>query len=135
MANELWVVECKSYLDSRGVQICAFNGTNEGFAKRFKLFCEPLTRKVVLHRLEQQLLELGAIRRNPKIKLCLAAGRIATEKDRNALRKYFAKQDWILWDEQWISERLATLAKGGYENDVTAVVAKLLLRAKKQPTD
>ena len=61
MANELWVVECKSYLDSRGVQICAFNGTNEGFAKRFKLFCEPLTRKVVLHRLEQQLLELGAI--------------------------------------------------------------------------
>ncbi|HEY2415704.1 MAG TPA: hypothetical protein VGI40_25925 [Pirellulaceae bacterium] len=126
--NELWVVECKSYLDSRGVQICAFNGKNEGFAKRFKLFCEPRTREVVFHRLEQQLLECGAIRKNPKIKLCLAAGRIATAKDRDALRTHFSERGWILWDEEWIAERLATVAKGGYENDVTAVVAKLLLR-------
>src|SRR5947207_1589176 len=58
--NELWVVECKSYLDSRGVQLCAFNGKNPAFAKRFKLFCEPLTRKVVFSRLEKQLVELGA---------------------------------------------------------------------------
>ena len=36
--NELLVVECKSYLDSFGVQFRAFDGTDEILAKRFKLF-------------------------------------------------------------------------------------------------
>jgi hypothetical protein len=36
--NELWLVECKSYLDSGGVGFSAFNGTNPRFAKKFKLF-------------------------------------------------------------------------------------------------
>lgn len=35
--NEIWVVECKSYLDSKGVSADAFTG-NAGSNDRFKLF-------------------------------------------------------------------------------------------------
>lgn len=126
--NELWVVECKSYLDSRGVQMCAFDGTNRTFASRFKLFCEEDTRRVVFRRLEEQLAASGAIRPNPRIKLCLAAGKIASESDRIGLRKHFKAMGWELWDEEWIGSELAALARGGYQDDVAAVVAKLLLR-------
>ena len=45
--NELLVVECKSYLDSFGVQIRAFDGTDEILAKRFKLFNDETLRDVV----------------------------------------------------------------------------------------
>src|SRR5205814_2912617 len=96
--NELRIVECKSYLDSRGVQLCAFNGKNPRFAKRFKRFCEPRTREVVFGRLEKQFLDVGAIRPKPRINLCLAAGRIASPADREALHKHFSEQGWLAWD-------------------------------------
>jgi hypothetical protein len=38
--NELRVVECKSYLDSRGVSIQAVDGSDDRYASRFKLFKE-----------------------------------------------------------------------------------------------
>jgi hypothetical protein len=130
--NEIRVVECKSYLDSRGVAMTAFDGSNPKAAKRFKLFAEPETRAVVLHRLEEQLLALRAIRPRPRVTLCLAAGRIVSSADRLALHSRFRAEGWLLWDEEWIGQQLAALAEGGYENDVTAVVAKLLLRGKRK---
>src|SRR5262249_33558674 len=51
--NELRVVECKSFLDSPGVECCAFDGTNADAARRYKLFCEPTLRRVVFRRLER----------------------------------------------------------------------------------
>jgi hypothetical protein len=42
----------------------------------------------------------------------------------------FQERDWDLWDEPWLRERLAKMATLGYENQVSAVVAKLLLRGK-----
>jgi hypothetical protein len=133
--NEVRVVECKSYLDSRGVAMAAFNGLNPGFAKRFKLFAEPETRAAMFRRMEAQLLALGAIRPRPRVTVCLAAGRIASTSDRLALRSYFQSEGWLLWDEEWIGQQLAALAEGGYKNDVTAVVAKLLLRSTKGKGD
>jgi hypothetical protein len=130
--NEVRVVECKSYLDSRGVAMAAFDGSNPKAAKRFKLFSEGQTRAVVFHRLEEQLLTLGAIRPRPRVTLCLAAGRIASGADRLAIRSHFRAVGWLLWDEEWIGQQLAALAEGGYENDVTAVVAKLLLRGRRK---
>ena len=128
--NELRIVECKSYLDSRGVPLAAFDGTNLAYAKGYKLFSEPVTRSVVLRRLEVQLVELGAIHPNPHITLCLAAGRIASDVDRVGLHAIFKNAGWLLWDEDAIGKRLAQVAAAGYENDVTAIVAKLLLRGK-----
>lgn len=120
------VVECKSYLDSRGVALRAFNGIDSKFAERFKLFTDEQLRSVVFNRLRLQFAESGACRSDPTVKLCLACGRIATDADRAGLRKHFAANGWELWDEHWLEQHLRRMAGQGYENQVSAVVAKLL---------
>lgn len=57
--NELRVVECKSFLDSPGVECGAFDGSNKKAEKRYKLFCEDALRRVVFGRLEAQLVSSG----------------------------------------------------------------------------
>jgi len=64
------------------------------------------------------------------VKLCLACGRIATDADRAGLHKHFAERGWELWDEPWLREHLKRMSGRSYENQVSAVVAKLLLRGK-----
>ena len=127
-ANILRIVECKSYLDSRGVSVGAFDGTNPGFGERFKLFNDPVLRRVVFNRLQHQLAERGACPPNSNIKLCLACGRIATAHDAIALRTHFSSEGWELWDEHWLRDRLMRMANAGYENQVASVVSKLLLK-------
>lgn len=126
--NELLIVECKSYLDSLGVQYRAFDGTDLKIASRFKLFNDTSLRDVVTGRLRQQLVERGLIREDPVIKLALACGKIVREKDRLLLKEHFERNGWLLWDEAWLRENLERMSKGGYENSSVAVVAKLLLR-------
>jgi hypothetical protein len=129
------VVECKSYLDSVGVVMKAFDGSGDKLATRYKLFNDAQLREVVFQRLQTQLAESGACPRTTSVKLCLACGKIAREKDREALKAYFKKQDWELWDEHWLRERLRRTAKSKYENETSAVVAKLLLRGRLEATD
>lgn len=124
--NELLVVECKSFLDSRGVTFASVSGDVEN--SRYKLFREDKLREVVFRRLERQLTDTGTIRRNPKITLCLAAGRIATINDRVLLHADFDKKGWKLFDEDWVKASLRAISKGSYQNDVASVVAKVLLR-------
>lgn len=126
--NLLQVVECKSYLDSGGVTASAFDGSNADQAKRYKLFNEQKLRAVVFERLALQLTECGACLPNPTIRLTLACAKIRNESDRAALRAHFKAQDWDLWDEEWLRSRLEHMATRGYENQVSAVVTKLLLR-------
>jgi len=128
--NHLKVVECKSYLDSPGVKLRGFDASNEKDASRFKLFNKPKLRQVVFDRLRHQFADSGACLPNATVKLCLACGRIASDADREGLRKHFGEQGWELWDEEWLRNRLNHMASGGYENQVSAVVAKLLLRGK-----
>jgi hypothetical protein len=59
-----------------------------------------------------------------------ACGKIRSDTDRVAIRTHFEAQGWDLWDEPWLRERLQRMAQQGYENQVSAVVAKLLLRGK-----
>ncbi len=126
--NELLIVECKSYLDSVGVQYRAFDGTDLKAASRFKLFNDGGLRDVVIARLRQQLIELSLIREDPVVKLALVCGKIVREKDRKLLKQHFEKNGWLLWDDAWLREKLTGMSKGGYENSSVAVVAKLLLR-------
>src|SRR6266478_9176624 len=76
------VIECKSYLDSRGVALRAFDGSDDKFAERFKLFCDDRLRSVVFERLRLQFTESGACRSDAEVKLSLACGRIASDTDR-----------------------------------------------------
>lgn len=128
--NELLVVECKSYLDSFGVQYRSFNGGDEKLAKRFKLFNDPTLRKVVLNRLRHQPAEAGLVSNDPAIKLALVCGKIVRHKDRQQLREHFEKNDWLLWDEEWLKQKLQAMSTGSYGNSPVAVVAKLLLRGE-----
>jgi|SRR5271165_1706944 len=128
--NLLRVVECKSYLDSYGVRASAFDGTDARAAARYKLFTEPELRRVVFNRLCLQFVKAGACREGPEVRVSLACGKMKSEKDRTAVRAHFEAQGWELWDEPWLKERLKRMAKQGYENQVSAVVAKLLLRGK-----
>jgi hypothetical protein len=132
--NELLVVECKSYLDSFGVQYRAFNGKDLNLAKRFKLFNDETLRKVVMSRLCQQLSDKEFVGKDPIPKLALACGKIVRDKDRELLRDHFAKNDWQLWDEDWFRQKLQEMAGGGYENSPVAVVAKLLLKSGPRQT-
>jgi hypothetical protein len=126
--NNLLVVECKSFLDSGGVRAHAFDGSNVKAAVRYKLFNKPVLRDVVFKRLKTQMVEAGSCSPEPSIQLCLACGRIPSETERSKLKNHFAQNGWTLWDEPWLRDRLRAMAEGDYENQISAVVAKLLLR-------
>lgn len=124
--NLLRIVECKSYLDSRGVIAKELSDGN--LKSRYKLFNDAQLRKIVLNRLRQQLVDTGACSSNVNVKLCLACGRIASERSRSELKALFKKNNWELWDETWLRAKLKKMSDGSYENSVSAVVSKLLLR-------
>ncbi len=128
--NLLRVVECKSFLDSRGVGISSFVDPTPTEASRYKLFSEETLRAVVLNRLAEQLVASGACAEKPSVRLGLACGKITSDADRDAIRAHFEMHNWDLLDEPWLRTRLKRLASGGYENQVSAVVAKLLLRGQ-----
>ena len=130
--NLLRVVECKSYLDSTGVRASAFDGSNPDEAKHYKLFNNRGLRNVVFSRLRRQLTEAGLCHNRPKVRLSLACGKIRNEADRTWIRDHFGAQGWELWDELWLRERVEAMARLGYENQVSAVVAKLLLKEKQE---
>jgi len=126
--NLLHVVECKSYLDSIGVRACCFDGTSPEWGARYKLFNEPELRRVVFNRLCLQMAAVGACPDNARVRLSLAAGNVKNAADREAIRRHFESQGWDFWDELWLRERLHRMALQGYENQVSAIVAKLLDR-------
>jgi hypothetical protein len=78
--NLLQVVECKSYLDSRGVALNGFDGSDQKRAGRYKLLNSTDLREVVFGRLRQQLAESGACLPDATVKLSLACGRIASTR-------------------------------------------------------
>ena len=124
--NAIKVVECKSFLDSPGVDTDAFDGSNKKAEKKYKLFCEPTLRRVVLRRLKLQLVSSGFCASRPRLQLCLAAGKI--RGDERLLRAQFVKSGWLLLGPEYIRTELRKLRDSGYENNVAAVVAKMLLR-------
>ncbi len=125
-SNEILVIECKSYLDSPGVK--AESLKNGKYKERYKLFNEDTLREVVFARLVLQLAESGSCPKNTPVKLCLAAGRVATEKDREELSEYFKSKGWGFYSDEWIKNELVKLSSSGYENEVAIVATKLLTR-------
>jgi hypothetical protein len=125
--NEVLAVECKSFLDSRGV---TFRNGRFETEKQYKLFSYPTLRAVVLKRLARQLRDSGACPTLTKPTLCLAIGKIANVTNRSELKQHFDRSNWLLFDPEWVFEKLSKASEQGYENDVAFVVSKLLLRNK-----
>jgi len=126
--NEILAIECKSYLDSRGVSAAALIGESD--TSTYKLFREPKLREVVFRRLAAQMYEKGSVLENPRVTLCLAAGLIRSSADRARLKEHFAGQGWLLFDEAWLVASLKAISGRSYQNSVASVVAKILLRGK-----
>lgn len=123
--DELLAIECKSFLDSTGVQWAELQ---DGHAsKRYKLFREPLCREVVLERLRLQMVESGRCRNSVAVRLAMVAGKIK-RGDEPILQEHFSANAWGFYGPDWLRARLTKLASGSYSNQVSAVVAKLLLR-------
>jgi|WetSurMetagenome_2_1015567.scaffolds.fasta_scaffold08790_5 hypothetical protein len=124
--NLVLAVECKSYLDSPGVNLADIQGGR--YAGRYKLFTESTLREVVLARLKLELVEMGLSAANPTVQLALAVGRL--QSDPAALRTYFDDRGWLLFDPDWVRERLTATADMGYTDSVAVMVAKMLLKKR-----
>ena len=127
--NELRAIECKSYFDSRGVNIAELIEPYDpaGKRKNYKLFRDRNLRLVLLNRLKIQLIDCGLVRPDCSVKLAMVAGKTVSA-DLTAVKNHFAANDWIFHDADWLREKLKTLSIGSYENDVAAIVSKILLR-------
>jgi hypothetical protein len=128
--NEILVVECKSFLDSRGVQWSELQDGHD--SKRYKLFREPVLRKVVLARLVAQMTAEGRCAPDPTVRLGMIAGNLKSGDD-NRIAEHFNAKGWEFFGPEWLRHQLGKVAASGYTNQVSAIVAKLLLRVKKAP--
>lgn len=124
--NLALAVECKSYLDSPGVNLADIQGGRN--AGRYKLFAESKLREVVFRRLGEELVEMGLSAANPTVRLALAIGRL--QSDPSTLRAYFDDKGWLLFDPDWVRQRLTATADTGYTDSIAVMVAKMLLRKK-----
>lgn len=124
-ANHLEWVECKSYLDSTGVSMSAFNGSNPRFADRFKIFTDATYREVAEAALLRQVLAERLVRPGVTVGYALVAGRIVRSSV-EPLHGHFTANGWTLRDLKWIQEALRDLSGMAYDDDVTMMAAKLL---------
>jgi hypothetical protein len=129
--NELWVVECKSFLSSEGVKVDAFLQPKPN--SRFKLFVYPEYWETVKRKLLRDLgFSTHNVNASPTIRLCLAAGRIAMGHEER-LREHFANKGWELLGPKWIKQNLSKLKDARYRNDVATMAVKLLRNESKDP--
>jgi hypothetical protein len=97
-------------------------------SERYKLFNDDVLRNVVFTRLTTQLAGSGACPKDATVRLCLAAGKVASKKDREELTSYFKLKDWGFYSDDWIRRELRRLASFGYENEISIVTTKILNR-------
>jgi hypothetical protein len=129
-ANELLIVECKSYLDSYGIRIENFFGDNQKHKDRFKLLNRPDLRKIITERLIDDLRQEGLIAdRLPQIKYGLIAGKIYSDHE-SKLKEIFEDNHWLFVSPNELAKGLRKFAERGYENDVVTMVVKILERNK-----
>jgi hypothetical protein len=119
--QELWVVECKSFLDSRGVKAAPF--INRALPK-YRLFLDNAYWQSVEHELLKYL-NLGGSKL--RVRRCLVAGKIAPS-NAAALKDIFDENGWELRGPDWICRRLTELESVPYQNDAVTMAVKLLAR-------
>ncbi len=128
--NKILVIECKSYFDSPGVNMKYFGKEKTVYTNRMRLFNGKKLRRIVLARMKKQMVKDGLCKESSKVLLCLATGKITSSREREKVNAMFNKKGWKLYDDVWIADKVKAFASLGYENDVAAVVAKIILRNK-----
>jgi hypothetical protein len=124
--NTILALECKSYLDSYGVNFAELC-TSDKPDKTYKMFRRPALRDLVLQRLAEQLTRKGQCQPEPRVVLGLIAGKVHG-RDALPIKSFFNDQGWVFRGPSWIRSGIRRLSSVGYENEVMTVVTKLLLR-------
>ena len=125
--NRAFAIECKSYLDSGGVDFASMQPGSR-YAGRYKLFNEPQLRSVVLHRIREQLVRDALTPAGVSVTLGLAAGCVYSPADDERIKRWFDQEGWWYLSPRWIADRLRALASTSYFNDVAIMATKLLER-------
>ncbi len=129
-ANELLIIECKSYLDSGGVRADSFHGLADAKGDLFKMFNRAALRATVTAALVRQLRSEGLIvGPDPTVTLILVAGNTYTKQEPE-LRQVFERNGWRFMGPADVAAGLRAFAQRGYENDAITFVTKLLERNK-----
>lgn len=127
--REVRVVECKSFLDSSGVDPRVFLGQAKYLETRYKLFTDANLREVILPTLKAQLVQEGFCEPDVRVQLCLAAGKVQSGGGGElGLQQHFNERGWLLLGPSELRAELKKFGKMGYENSVAAIVTKILLR-------
>lgn len=119
-------IECKSYINSIGVQAVGFQDKNHPDASRYKIFTRPIYREVVLERLRLDLLDDRSANSEDTIKLCLAYGKVKSEEDRDYIYQCFNSNGWGVFDERYLREKLVKMADSDYSNEILDIATKIL---------
>lgn len=126
--NELLIIECKSYLDSRGVSIAGFHGQPAAEKDVFKMFNRQPLRELVITSLLGQLRREGLlVGEEPTVRLVLVAGKVHAAEEPK-LRALFAERGWSFIGPSEVAAGVRAFADRGYENDVITIVTKVLER-------
>ncbi|HPB82641.1 MAG TPA: hypothetical protein PK200_11445 [Spirochaetota bacterium] len=125
--NELLLVEVKSFLDSYGVKYSGITGENKKDAKRYKLFTNEEFRKIVTRELKKNYISNGLIKKDTKIKYCLAAGNIYSN-DESKIELVFKKKGWLLVKPDDIKNTIRGLSEKGWEDNAVTITAKLIMK-------
>lgn len=128
--NELLIVECKSYLDSRGVMLAGFHGQPNADKDVYKMFNRQALRELVMSSLLVQLRSEGLLSgAEPSVRLVLVAGKVHSA-DEPKLRQLFAERGWTFVGPSEVAAGVRAFAARGYENDVMTIVTKVLERSR-----
>lgn len=127
--NEILAMECKSFLDSGGVSSKDLLSPPADLRNsRYKLFVDANLRNVVFKRLVAQLTEEGLTCPSATTTLGLACGKMHRSGNTQDLCDHFIQNGWLLWTPDIIADRLRKFSTTSYENQISYVVAKMLLR-------
>lgn len=128
--NEVTAFEVKSFLDTAGVVWNEINIEQDPPPEgRYKLFTCPIYRNVVFERLQRQLIERGMANEQTTIRLGLAAGKVAQQRNQDNVENianYFNEKGWVFWSPTEIREKLELLADTPYSNNPFVIAAKVL---------
>lgn len=125
--KKLYLLEVKSFLDSKGVIPNALNDLRNQKTGRYKLLTWEKYRLKVGELTRLDLLSQKLITEDTTVSFGLLAGNIYQSTELN-LRSHFAQQgysDWLMWGPETIKANLVNLATMGYENDITVIVSKI----------
>jgi hypothetical protein len=123
--NHLLALECKSFFDSRGVTYGEVCGASD--SKSYKLFRRPALREMVLDHLATQCVARGLCRTGVTVQLGMVAGKVYRQ-DEADLERLFEQNGWFFRGPSWVRGELSKQAETRYTNQVSTVVAKILLR-------